>query len=205
VVLTERVQGTEMTAGLPVEVPTTPQVFGISQGHEGVSNEIGFTGSLRVALAGTRVVCLAPISAVMRHMKAVAPAGTPKPTPIVDLKKLFWSMGTKDIDALKADLHLATLGIGDVLWTPPHYLVAERIHDDKDVFGVRKAYVMAEDKSNYEIFAGELKSFTGAESGPLRALVRALGGSSPEAAGGPHGATGAAASGAAADAVVAQT
>lgn len=125
----------------------SPIMFAVAKNRETVSAETGHLATLRLVLRGTRKVLLVHTESLWAFM-----AETLK-LPQLTMKKVYAWVKTASTDNLKAMaqssqssqqkdvLFMGTVGVNDVLYTPPGWVFIERIAN-ADVVGVKQQVLL---------------------------------------------------------------
>jgi hypothetical protein len=97
--------------------------FAATPGSEVIFSEKDFTPSLRLCITGTRVLIMMPMQLVWNWAN---PGGEFSSTRIYQLVSALSAERVHDM-ARRIPVFSATLGPGDMLYTPPGWVVAERV------------------------------------------------------------------------------
>lgn len=113
-------------------------IFGIAKNSEHLSTERNYVGVFRLSWLGSRSVVLFPLMHAAKLMRDLEVHGELSPNRIFDFCK---KMSAANLDKLHAmgSLFSCTVSVGDILYVPAGWVVAERVAANMDFVGVRVA------------------------------------------------------------------
>ena len=123
--------------------------FGIKAGSTHSACEVHKLWAARLTLKGTRVIAMVSSTDLAAYMKGAGIVG-------VDMKTFFRDLRGDGLSALLANigsLFHATVGPGDLLVIPAHYIVLEHVMKH-DIIGLRMALLAAKDSRGRRIVDG---------------------------------------------------
>lgn len=143
--------------------------FGVKQGSHHAYIEKGKLWSIRVAIEGMRVMAVTPAASLCEFMKEKNITQSSAPSFLKGMRAESTEEYTK-----KHPLYWATLGPGDLLFTPYGYVIYENVHDGADVLGLRAGIAVSRDKRGVQEAKKEAEAPATPEQSVCKQLVGLL-------------------------------
>lgn len=116
--------------------------FAVKQGSCHAYVDKGKLASMRIAVRGTRLIAMMPLASVVAYMNELNVTSV---TPANFVKSMRKESASEYVKNHK--LYVATLGAGEFLYIPAHFIVYENVSEQVDVLGLRASIVVKRDKS----------------------------------------------------------
>ena len=141
--------------------------FAVRNNSAHSSMERGSLWSGRLSLSGAREVAMVPLHELQEHMRKSGIIG-------VEPRIYFRDMRVEGIKKAQENgvrMYFGTVGAGEYLFTPSHFLVREAIKD-KDCLGLRYSMILKNDKKGMKAFADAAASPATLANHPSKGVVR---------------------------------